>query len=583
VNGVNIPQAIDSVFKTTELANNDVVSAILFSSYECLSSNNVSSNTISMVVNPTNFNINFSADTQNPTPGSSFAVNLTNTTTNTVNKEFTWFFGDGSSYVGANPITHLYPSDGSYTVALKAMDTQTGCVDSTSKTNYISCVGGTICGQSVSITPTTQTIDGCIGGNVTLSCTTNAVNATYQWNKNGVILGGETDSNLITSSPGSYSVTVYSNGGCPVTSSARQVTFTQPTPTAPIITSSGTLMSCVEDSITLTVTGNFNKYLWNTGDTTQSILVKYSGIYSVMGINSNGCNRQADPIAVNNSFVESPAICMVTVDEVTGENLLVWEKPVTTLIDSFIIFKEVAPFVYKRIISQPYSALSEVIDTSSTPMIHDDVYKLVAIDTCGNFTLPSIFHRTMHLQVNPGIGTSRVLSWNSEAGFNAAAYIIMRGKPGQMQQIDVISPNQNTYIDYPNAATLANNDTVYRIDVMLPNGGCNSSKNNVIKIRATSNNSTNKVIAIPFDVGYLELNQAINFSLYPNPSNDIVTIETDKSNVQYTITDLLGKKVLSGILIQNKSQLDVSSFADGVYFIELTNGTNRTTQKLIVE
>jgi hypothetical protein len=152
-----------------------------------------------------------------------------------------------------------------------------------------------------------------------------------------------------------------------------------------------------------------------------------------------------------------------------------------------------------------------------------------------------------------------------------------------MQQIDVVSPNQNTYIDYPNAATLANNDTVYRIDVLLPNGGCTSSKSMTAKIKSTSNSSTNKVIAIPFDVGYLELNQVINFSLYPNPSNDIVTIETDKSNVQYTITDLLGKKVLSGILIQNKSQLDVSSFADGVYFIELTNGSNRTTQKLIVE
>jgi hypothetical protein len=583
INGVNIPQAIDSEFRTKELNNNDVVSAILFSSYECLSSNNVASNNVIMSVNSNNFNLDFTSDTQAPAPGTSFAVTLSNTTTNTTNKSFTWYFGDGSSYDGLNPNTHLYPSDGLYTVALRARDTQTGCVDSISKTNYISCVGGpVVCGQTVSVSPSGNTINGCVGGSITMRCTTNAVNQTYQWNKNGIILGGETDDELITTSPGSYSVTVYSSGGCPVTSVAKQLTFNQAAPNAPIITSSGTLMGCVQDSITLTVSGSFANYLWNTGDTAQSIIVKQSGIYSAIGFNNDGCNRQADPIAVNNSFVEAPAICMVTVDSVTGENLLVWEKPITNLIDSFIIYKEVSPFVYKRIISQPYSALSEVIDTASNPSMHDDVYKLVAVDTCGNFTLPSVFHRTIHLQINPGIGTSRVLSWNNEAGFVAPGYIVMRGKPGQMVQIDTISSTQNSYIDNPDATTLANNDTCYRIDVLLPSGGCNSTKSMTVRVRSTSNNSSNRNLAISgVGINDAAINESIEF--YPNPVESSLLVKNYNNQLisDIYVFSLIGAAVDLPIVktTASSAQIDCSSLTQGIYVLQIGNTYRKFVKK----
>lgn len=53
-------------------------------------------------------------------------------------------------------------------------------------------------------------------------------------------------------------------------------------PTSKVIT------ICLGDSIFLIATSGFDKYLWNTGETTRIIKVKKIGIYTVVGTNNNG-------------------------------------------------------------------------------------------------------------------------------------------------------------------------------------------------------------------------------------------------------------------------------------------------------
>lgn len=55
---------------------------------------------------------------------------------------------------------------------------------------------------------------------------------------------------------------------------------------------------CNGDSITLTATSGIQSYLWSTGETTNSIVVKAAGKYKVLGTNSNGCSGQ-DSTVVN--------------------------------------------------------------------------------------------------------------------------------------------------------------------------------------------------------------------------------------------------------------------------------------------
>ncbi|WP_431471773.1 T9SS type B sorting domain-containing protein [Nonlabens sp. SCSIO 43208] len=57
----------------------------------------------------------------------------------------------------------------------------------------------------------------------------------------------------------------------------------------PVITVTDPVVTCPDDEVTLTASNNFDSYLWNNGETTRSITTTLPGIYSVTGIDNNGC------------------------------------------------------------------------------------------------------------------------------------------------------------------------------------------------------------------------------------------------------------------------------------------------------
>jgi len=78
--------------------------------------------------------------------------------------------------------------------------------------------------------------------------------------------------------------------------------------------------------------------------------------------------------------------------------------------------------------------------------------------------------------------------------------------------------------------------------------------------------------------GTIELKTAI----YPNPAGGIVMIKIDLNLIgaEYSIVDLLGKKMMQGILMNENTQLDLSSLKNGVYTIQI--GTQKTERLMII-
>lgn len=76
--------------------------------------------------------------------------------------------------------------------------------------------------------------------------------------------------------------------------------------------------------------------------------------------------------------------------------------------------------------------------------------------------------------------------------------------------------------------------------------------------------------------------QNIGFSIYPNPTNDYITIDLNgtSSSYQVAIFDMLGKNVYS-TEIEGTKQIDVSSLAAGAYFVKLNSNSQSTTIRLI--
>ena len=72
------------------------------------------------------------------------------------------------------------------------------------------------------------------------------------------------------------------------------------------------------------------------------------------------------------------------------------------------------------------------------------------------------------------------------------------------------------------------------------------------------------------------------FSIYPNPANNFITIETDFSTKKTIyLTDALGQIVKTITTSENNITIDLQGIASGVYFIKMEDGINSVTQKFI--
>jgi hypothetical protein len=72
------------------------------------------------------------------------------------------------------------------------------------------------------------------------------------------------------------------------------------------------------------------------------------------------------------------------------------------------------------------------------------------------------------------------------------------------------------------------------------------------------------------------------FKLYPNPTDNLLTIETEVSDhYSIEITSLNGQQILIGEMEGTSHQIDLSSFQKGVYFITIRSKDFVTTRKII--
>lgn len=79
---------------------------------------------------------------------------------------------------------------------------------------------------------------------------------------------------------------------------------------------------------------------------------------------------------------------------------------------------------------------------------------------------------------------------------------------------------------------------------------------------------------------------ARNFSIYPNPSNGFINIKVvnDIENAQVSIFDLHGRRVYADrIDIFGIEEVNATKLASGIYVLQISNGSQTYTQKIIIE
>jgi len=284
-----------------------------------------------------------------------------------------------------------------------------------------------------------------------------------------------------------------------------------------------------------------------------------------------------------------PEICLITVDSTSTKNVIVWEKPVSTVIDSFRIYRNIVG-VYTHIGSVAYNALSDFTD--NTPGINPDntsyKYEISALDTCGNESVLSDFHKTIHLQISLGIPPAINLSWDDYIGFTSWYYRILRDSTG-MGNWELKDSVDSGTLSWTDPTPPQTPDLSYLVEAVLP-AGCTATLMKKGKNYNTSkSNKANKQATGIQDSEVFKTLEVLN--VYPNPFTSKTQISynlTQRAQVLLEVYNILGKKVQTLINeVQNDGmyQLHYSAkdlgYGGGVAILKLRVNDTIITRKLL--
>jgi uncharacterized protein (TIGR02145 family) len=176
-------------------------------------------------------------------------------------------------------------------------------------------------------------------------------------------------------------------------------------------------------------------YLWFTGVDTSDLTGLSAGNYDITITDSHGC-EDFENFVINNAYpVTSEKICIVTVDLLSGKNIIVWEKTPDAGIASYNLYREAGIEEYEQIGSKTANELSIFRDETADPESRAYLYKITITDTCGNESdLKNIpYHKPSFLQFVSYVGGVNLTWTNYEIegidniGEYLSSYVIYRG------------------------------------------------------------------------------------------------------------------------------------------------------------
>lgn len=301
------------------------------------------------------------------------------------------------------------------------------------------------------------------------------------------------------------------------------------------------------------------------------------GTHSITGSDDNGCLIEEEVTINQINTYGDEEICMVTVDSLTGKNMVIWEKTTGVFTNWFTVYKQNnLTSLYDSIGAVHMDSLSVFLDAGSNPQQTSDRYRLSVLDECGAESILSDVHRTIHLSANQGLNGEVNLLWNAYEGFTYPNFEILRSSNGNpYQTIGTVANNSYSYTDL--TPPLGTN--YYRVSVSNPNG-CNPSRE--------ENKSYSNIVDDEGNPVFSGISgNTLEYSVHPNPSDGVysITFTGMNENAKYSVLDSRGRTILSGTLPssgQNTSfQIDLSSYTVGLYFIRIYSKGAASAQRLV--
>jgi len=328
-------------------------------------------------------------------------------------------------------------------------------------------------------------------------------------------------------------------------------------------------------------------YMWSDGSEEEDLSGADVGSYYVTVTNISGCITVVSAEVVQQDPAVNP-ICIVTVDSLTNTNLLAWERVQTSGIESYNVYRESSQKdVYFLVGTVPVSEETLFNDETADPSIRSYRYKLTAVDSCGNESEFSIWHKTMHLTLNLGLDNSVNLIWDGYEGFDVSTYDILRFSDSNgWEKLESVSSNVTSYSDFsPPFENL-----FYVVEVMHPAGGCTTTELKAGTLNSSRSNRQSKLREGTTAVAP-ELVADGKVNVYPTLTTGIVNIEWKEMEGRQLTLEVHD---LTGAVVFNKKyehlagtdfsgQIDLSFTAKGVYLLRMASETGYSVARVIIE
>jgi hypothetical protein len=435
----------------------------------------------------------------------------------------------GATYLwstGATSASINVTSSGTYTVTVA---NARGCTKTYSQVVTVN--------NNPTVTATPSATSFCTGSNgVTIS---SSAAASYLWSN------GAVTQNITVTNSGAYTVTVTDANGCTAASGVVQIT--QYNPIVPVIGANGPTSFCTGDNVDLSVNAasNFTAFNWSNGGNTSTITVNTTGNYTVTTTDNNGCTAASNTITTSVSSSPSPTISAggsvsfcngdsVVITSTSGESYL-WSNGATS--------------------------------------------QSITVKTAGTYTV------TVTNTANPclGVGASNsitvvvtpqpVASFTQAASGNAYTIAFTNTSTNSTAYNWNFGDNQSSTQANP-THTYTQNGT-YTVTLTATNGNCTDVFTTQITITG---------------VGITDVVKSIeSVRLFPNPNTGLALLEINSNtttNVTISILDLTGKEIhaMNNELLSGNNQLQISTaeFAQGIYFVRVSNGTEARMIRMVV-
>ena len=311
--------------------------------------------------------------------------------------------------------------------------------------------------------------------------------------------------------------------------------------------------------------GTFSQIGWGTSfgsiSSVSDTLIIYGNVtqdFYFIGTEPSGCVVNIGPLSVNVNEPTPVSICLVTVDDASGKNHIIWEPIPNSAVQSIVVFKETnAINVFEEIGQVDYLSAGTFQDVNSNPQAQSNRYSIAMRDTCGYLFAPvDGIHKTIHLTTTPGLGNNVNLNWNAYEGIAFDSYNIYRGaNTVSMNLIATVASNIFSYTDLNPPL----GETNYMIEVVGvscdPARTLVYSRSNILDLLAQSVSE--------------KLNSGIN--VFPNPALTSITIQVNESDLgsQVVIFNPLGQEVFSERISSANQALSIENLSEGFYFLKL--------------